>query len=91
MYKRQLCNGAQAILEKGGASEVYACATHGVLSGPALERIEQSCIKELVLLDTIPIPPEKMLDKITMLSVAPVFAEAIERIYEDKPVSPLFV
>ena len=86
-----LCNGAQAILEKGGASEVYACATHGVLSGPALERIEQSCIKELVLLDTIPIPPEKMLDKITMLSVAPVFAEAIERIYEDKPVSPLFV
>lgn len=86
-----LCNGAQAILEKGGASEVYACSTHGVLSGPALERIEQSCIKELVLLDTIPIPPEKMLDKITMLSVAPVFAEAIERIYEDKPVSPLFV
>ena len=86
-----LCNGAQAILEMGGASEVYACATHGVLSGPALERIEQSCIKELVLLDTIPIPPEKMLDKITMLSVAPVFAEAIERIYEDKPVSPLFV
>ena len=86
-----LCNGAQAILEKGGASEVYACATHGVLSGPALERIEQSCIKELVLLDTIPIPPEKMLDKVTMLSVAPVFAEAIERIYEDKPVSPLFV
>lgn len=70
---------------------MYACATHGVLSGPALERIEQSCIKELVLLDTIPIPPEKMLDKITMLSVAPVFAEAIERIYEDKPVSPLFV
>lgn len=62
-----------------------------MLSGPALERIEQSCIKELVLLDTIPIPPEKMLDKITMLSVAPVFAEAIERIYEDKPVSPLFV
>ena len=86
-----LCNGAQAILEKGGASEVYACATHGVLSGPALERIEQSCIKELVLLDTIPIPPEKMLDKITMLSIAPVFAAAIERIYEDKPVSPLFV
>ena len=86
-----LCNGAQAILEKGGASEVYACATHGVLSGPALERIVQSCIKELVLLDTIPIPPEKMLDKVTMLSVAPVFAEAIERIYEDKPVSPLFV
>ena len=85
-----LCNGAQAILEKGGATEVYACATHGVLSGPAFERIEKSCIKELVLLDTIPVPPEKQLDKITMLSVAPVFAEAIARIYEDKPVSQLF-
>ncbi|MEM1485018.1 ribose-phosphate pyrophosphokinase [Oscillospiraceae bacterium PP1C4] len=85
-----LCNGANAIMEKGGAAEVYACATHGVLSGPAYERIQNSCIKELVLLDTIPIPSQKMIDKITLLSVAPVFAEAIERIYEDKPVSPLF-
>ncbi len=86
-----LCSAANAIMETGGAQEVYACATHGVLSGPALERIQESCIRELVLLDTIPIAPEKMIDKITMLSVAPVFAEAIERIYEDKPVSPLFV
>ena len=86
-----LCNGAQAILEKGGAREVYACATHGVLSGPALERLCASCIKEVVLLDTIPIPPEKKPEKITLLSCAPVFAEAVARIYEEKPVSPLFI
>lgn len=84
-----LCSAAEAIMGKG-ALEIFACATHGVLSGPAVERIEKSCIKELVLLDTIPVPPEKKLEKATVLSVAPVFAEAIERIYEDKPVSPLF-
>ena len=86
-----LCNAAAAIIERGGAKEVYACATHGVLSGPAIERIQNSVIKELVMLDTIALPPEKQLPNITMLPVAPVFAEAIERIYEDKPVSPLFV
>lgn len=85
-----LCNAARAIIEVGGASEVYACATHGVLSGPAIERIEKSPIKELVLLDTIALPEEKKLDKITILPVAPVFAQAIQRIYADKPVSPLF-
>ena len=85
-----LCKGANAIVEKGGAKEVYACATHGVLSGPAIERIEKSAIKELVLLDTIPLGDKKC-SKIQMIPVAPVFAEAIERIYEDKPVSPLFV
>lgn len=84
-----LCNSAAAVVEKG-ATEVYACATHGVLSGPALERIQASPIKELVILDTIPMCPEKKLDKITMLPVAPVFAKAIDRIYEDEPVSPLF-
>lgn len=86
-----LCNGAKAIIEVGGATEVYACATHGVLSGPAIERIEQSVIKELVLLDTIALLEEKKIPKITMVPVGPVFAEAIERIYADKPVSPLFV
>lgn len=85
-----LCNAAEAIIEKGGATGVYACATHAVLSGPAIERIEKSPIKELILLDTVPIPEEKMLDKFTILPVAPVFAEAIERIYADKPVSPMF-
>ena len=86
-----LCNAAKAIIEKGGAREVYACATHGVLSGPAVERIAESPIKELVFLDTIQLPEEKKLDKIKQLPVAPVFAEAIERIYLDKPVSPLFI
>lgn len=84
-----LCNAAEAIIEKGGAVEVTACATHGVLSGPAIERIAKSPIKELVLLDTVPVPEDKMLDKFTMLPVAPVFAEAIERIYADKPISPI--
>lgn len=86
-----LCNAAQAIIQKGGAKEVYACATHGVLSGPAIERIKNSVIKKLVLLDTINLPQEKRIDKIELLPVAPVFAEAIARIYEDKPISPLFI
>lgn len=85
-----LCNAAAAVMEKGGAKEVYACATHGVLSGPAIERIQNSCIKEITILDTIPLPPEKQIDKIRQLEVGPVFAEAIERIYQDKPISPLF-
>ncbi len=85
-----LCNSAQALLEKGGATEVIACATHGVLSGPAIERLQNSAIQELILLDTIPLPPEKAIPKITLLPVAPLFAEAIERIYEDKPVSTMY-
>ena len=85
-----LCNAAEAIIEKGGATEVYACATHGVLSGPAIDRIKQSPIRELILLDTIPIPQERMLDKFTILPISPLFAEAIERIYADRPVSPMF-
>ncbi len=85
-----LCNAANAIVEKGGATEVYACATHAVLSGPAIERIQNSVIKEVVLLDTIPVAEDKMIDKFTILPVAPLFADAIERIYADKPVSPLY-
>lgn len=85
-----LCNAANAIMEKGGALEVFACATHGVLSGPAIERINNSVIKELILLDTIPTTEDKKSPKITMLPVASVFAEAIERIYEDKPMSTMF-
>lgn len=85
-----LCNAAKAIMEIGGAKEVTACATHGVLSGPAIERIEQSVIKEVVLLDTIAIPKEKQIDKLTILRAGPVFAEAIARIYQGRPVSPLF-
>ena len=85
-----LCNAAQACVERGGATEVYAGATHAVLSGPAIERLKNSVIKEVILLDTIPVTGERCLDKFTILPVAPVFAEAIERIYEDKPVSSIF-
>ncbi len=84
-----IVNGAAALMEKG-AAEVYACCTHGVLSGPAIERIEKSVIKELVVTNTVPLAPEKRIPKIKILSVARVFAEAIERIYEDLPVSSLF-
>lgn len=85
-----LCNAASAIIEKGEANAVLACATHAVLSGPAIERIKNSSIKELFLLDTIPIPKEKFINKFNVLSVASLFAEAIERIYEDVPVSSMF-
>ena len=84
------CNAVNAVLQRG-AKEVYGCATHGVLSGAAVERISASPLKELVLLDTVPVTGEKLLDKIKLIPVAPVFAEAIERIYEDKPISTLFI
>ena len=85
-----LCNAANAVVERGGATEVIACATHGVLSGPAIERIKNSAINEVFLLDTIPISQDKFIDKFNILSVASLFAEAIERIYEGMPVSPMF-
>lgn len=81
--------GASALLESG-AKEVYACCTHPVLSGPAIERIQSSPIKELVVTDTILLPPEKRLDKIHILSVAPLLAEAIVRVHEELSVSKLF-
>lgn len=80
-----LCGAARAIKEIGGAKEVFACATHGVLSGPALERIENSALTELLLLDTIPYPADKPhVDKISYLSTANVFAESIRRIHEER-------
>lgn len=84
-----LCNAARAIKERGARS-VVAGATHAVLSGPAIERLKDSVLDEIVLLDTIRLPEEKKFEKIRTLSVAPVFAEAIARIYSDKPVSTLF-
>ncbi|MDO4565787.1 MAG: ribose-phosphate pyrophosphokinase [Oscillospiraceae bacterium] len=83
-----LVNAANAIMAQGARS-ICACATHGVLSGPAIERLEASPIEEIVLVDTIALPPEKALPKIKMLTCAPMFAEAIARIYSDKPISPL--
>ena len=84
-----ITNAANAIKELG-AKNVFAGATHAVLSGPAVDRIEKSAISELVLLDTHPLPPEKRLDKMTFLSVAPLFAEAITRVYTNGSVSALF-
>lgn len=78
------------ILEKFGAKEIYAGCAHGVLSGPAIERIQNSPIKELVITNTIPLPPEKQIDKIKVLSIAPLFAEAIRRLNEAKPLGELF-
>ncbi len=80
---------ANALIENG-ASEVYACCTHPVLSGPAIERIQNSKIKELVVTNTIELPEEKKIGKIVELSVASLIAEAIIRVYEDKSVSTLF-
>lgn len=84
-----IANAANALMDLG-AKEVYACCTHGVLSGPAFERINQSAIKELVMLNTIKLPDIPELHKFTSLSVAPIFAEAIRRIYDDVPLSKLF-
>ena len=86
-----LCNAAKAVVEVGGARNVYACASHAVLSGPAVERINDSVITELAFLDTIaPIDPA-LSSKIKYLTVAPMFAEAIERIYQEISVSKLWV
>ena len=85
-----LCNGAKALVERGGAKSVIACATHGVLSGPAIERLQNSVIDKLILLDTIPVEGEKAIDKIEMLTVADLFAEAIHRIYDEHAISDLY-
>lgn len=84
-----ITNAANALKDLG-AKNVYACCTHGVLSGPAMERINKSAIEELVMLNTIPLDEEKNSPKIRSISVAPLFAEAIRRIYDDKPISKLF-
>ncbi len=78
------------VLEKFGAKNIYAGATHGVLSGPAIERIQKSGIKEMVVTNTVPVAEEKRIDKITVLSIAPLFAEAIKRINEERPLGELY-
>ncbi|HST87042.1 MAG TPA: ribose-phosphate pyrophosphokinase, partial [Ktedonobacterales bacterium] len=81
---------AARVVKENGARDVYACAVHGVLSGPAIERLRASNIRELILSNTIPLPPEKRLPIITQLSVAELFAGAIERIHESRSVAELF-
>ncbi len=84
-----LTEGAKA-LANYGAREVYACATHPVLSPPAVEKVAESNIKELIVTNTIPVPDGKYMDKLKVLSVAPIFGEAIIRIFGDLSVSKLF-
>lgn len=84
-----IVNGAKALMDYG-AKEVYTCCTHAVFSGPAIERLSVPEIKEVVILDTIKLPSEKRIPKIKVLSVAPVFAEAIKRIFGDMSISQLF-
>ncbi len=84
-----LCNAAKAIYDKG-ATKVYACATHAVLSGPAIERINNSVIEEMVFLNTIPAPEGLVSDKIKFLDAAPMFAEAIQRTYDEVSLSQMF-
>jgi ribose-phosphate pyrophosphokinase len=84
-----IANAADALKDMG-AREVFACATHGILSGPAIERIENSAIKEMILLNTVELAPEKCSSKISVLSVASLFAEAMANIYTNNSVSKLF-
>ncbi len=86
-----LCQAAQALKEKG-AQRIFACASHAVLSGPALERIDNSCLEEVVVTNTIPLGEKvKICSKLRVLSVAELLAEAIRRIHGDESVSSLFV
>jgi len=78
------------VIKKFGAKDVYVGCTHGVLSGPAIERIKKSSIKELVMTNTIPLPKEKQLDKIVVVSISELFGEAIKRIHEETSIGELF-
>ncbi len=84
-----ICQGAEALVQHG-AKEVIACCTHAVLSGPAIERLQNSKLSKVIVLDTIELPEEKKIDKIEVVSIADIFAEAIERVYTDLPMSKLF-
>lgn len=84
-----LVSGVQALTERG-AREIYACASHGVLSGPAIERLQNSPLEKLIITDSIPLASEKHIAKIEVLSVAPMLAEAIRRVHSDQSLSTIF-
>lgn len=86
-----LIEGVKALLQHGAVPEIHVCATHPVFSDPITERLQHPAIKEVVVTDTIPIPPEKMLPKITVMSIASLIASAIKRVHEETSVSELFV
>jgi hypothetical protein len=77
-------------LEREGVTEMYACATHGVMSDPAIERIRESSVREVVITDSVPLAPSKRIPKLTVLSVAPLIGEAIKRIHRGESVGALF-
>ena len=84
-----LCNAANALKERG-ALDVSACCTHGVLRGPAMKRLEESAIEDLLVLDTIEMTEDKLIDKISVVSVADVFADAINFVHKGESISSLF-
>ena len=84
-----ICAAAD-LLKKAGATEVLAAATHGILSGPAIDRIKNSSMTRLIITNTLPLPPEKQCDKIEVLSIAPLLADAISAVFEDASVSEIF-
>lgn len=84
-----LTSGAESLVA-AGAKEVYAAATHAVLSGPAVDRLKNSVIKEIAVTNTLPIPSEKQMDKLTILSIAPTIAQTVKAVFEEESVSELF-
>ncbi|HAP77368.1 MAG TPA: ribose-phosphate diphosphokinase [Acidimicrobiaceae bacterium] len=84
-----ICSAAE-VLKARGASEVWAMATHAVLSGPAIERLQKSVISRVVLTNTLPLAPEQMIDKIQVLSIAPLIADALNAVFDDTSVSEIF-
>ena len=84
-----LCAAAEQLKERG-ADEIYALATHGLLSGPAIDRFKNSVITKVVVTNTLPLPSEKQIDKIEQLSIAKVLAEAIDAVFEDNSVGEIF-
>jgi len=84
-----VCSAARLLMDRG-AREVYMLATHGVLSGPAVERLQDAPIREVVFTNTLPIPGEKQFDRMTVLSIAPIVAQALDAVFEDLSVSEIF-
>ncbi|HUF97247.1 MAG TPA: ribose-phosphate diphosphokinase [Ilumatobacter sp.] len=84
-----ICAAAEILIARG-ATEVWAMATHGVLSGPAIDRLKNSSLSKVVLTDTLPLPPEKQIPQIEVLSVAPIIAEALSAVFDDTSVSEIF-
>jgi ribose-phosphate pyrophosphokinase len=84
-----ISEGAKA-LARDGASDIYAAATHAVLSGKAVQKLEEAPIKQVVMTNTLPIPEEKRIPKMTVLSIAPIIASALQAVFEDESVSEIF-